>query len=493
MSSNFNSKVLHATKWSSITEIIAKLFSPISTIILARLLAPDAFGAIATITVVIAFAELFTDAGFQKYLVQYNFDTEENLILNTNVAFLTNLVLSFLLSGIIIVFRDWIAAELGNVNLGAAIGITSVCIPLGAISSIQMALFKRDFNFKTLFPVRLVSLVVPLLVTIPFAIVLKNYWALIVGTIALKLVNAIYLTLKSKWKPRLFYSFKLLKQMLSFTSWTLVEYVSIWLSSYAGILIVGRKLDDHYLGLYQTSITTVNQILTIASMSIIPVLFSTLSRLQSNETEFKKMFLFFQSAVSLIVIPLGVGIFAYREFVTLLLLGHQWHEANGFIGLLGLFYAFTIVYSHLCSEVYRAKGKPIISLLIQLVFLLFFIPSIAIAVNYGFKALYITHSVSNLVMIIGSSVLMFFFFRISLVNMLRGTAVKIIAAILMLFLALLLRQVSTSYYWNTVSIVACILFYFGVLLSIKAERDFLLKLLVHFKKLFPWQTLKPIP
>jgi O-antigen/teichoic acid export membrane protein len=188
------------------------------------------------------------------------------------------------------------------------------------------------------------------------------------------------------------------------------------------------------------------------------------------------MFLSFQSIVALIVIPLGVGIFAYRRFLTFLFLGGQWEEAAGFIGLSGLIIAFAVVYSHLCSEVFRAKGKPKLSLLLQFVFLLFFIPSIALAVNYGFKTLYIVHSLSQLVLIAVSLILMSWYFKIGIFDMVKGTAPKIIVAGLMFLLSLLLRQISASFYWDIFSIVICISFYFGILLCLKSERDSLLKL-----------------
>lgn len=44
--SDFQNKVIHATKWSTITEIAAKLVSPITNMILARILLPEAFGGI---------------------------------------------------------------------------------------------------------------------------------------------------------------------------------------------------------------------------------------------------------------------------------------------------------------------------------------------------------------------------------------------------------------------------------------------------------------
>ena len=52
---DYGKKIGQATKWSSITEIMVKLVSPIVNMVLARLLAPEAFGLVATITMVISF------------------------------------------------------------------------------------------------------------------------------------------------------------------------------------------------------------------------------------------------------------------------------------------------------------------------------------------------------------------------------------------------------------------------------------------------------
>ena len=105
----------------------------------------------------------------------------------------------------------------GNSGLGHVLSISCVSIPpLAAFSSIQMALYRRDLDFKTLFKVKLVGICIPLLVTIPLAFVLKSYWALVLGAIVTNLLNAILLTVYSKWKPRLFYSFSKLKEMFSF-------------------------------------------------------------------------------------------------------------------------------------------------------------------------------------------------------------------------------------------------------------------------------------
>lgn len=78
-----NRKIITATKWSTIAEIGAKLIGPVSLIILARLLTPEAFGVVTTVTLVISFVEIFTDRGFQKYIIPHEFvnqkDQEESI------------------------------------------------------------------------------------------------------------------------------------------------------------------------------------------------------------------------------------------------------------------------------------------------------------------------------------------------------------------------------------------------------------------------------
>ena len=270
---NLNKQIASATKWSAITEIVAKLITPMSSMVLARLLTPEAFGVVATLTMIITFAEIFTDAGFQKYLIQHEFKDNEDRIHSTNVAFWSNLCLSLLIWIVIGLFCEPLATLVGNPGLGHVLTIACVSIPLAAFSSIQMALYKRDFDFKTLFKVRIVGICIPLFVTIPLAFWLKTYWALVIGTIVGNLANAILLTYYSKWKPSIYYSFQKLREMFSFTIWSMFESISIWLTAYIDIFIVGVYLNEYYLGLYKTSTTIVGQITALITAATTPILF----------------------------------------------------------------------------------------------------------------------------------------------------------------------------------------------------------------------------
>ena len=467
--SELNTKIVKATKWSSITEVVAILITPITSKVLARLLTLAAFRVVAPLTMVITFAEIFTDAGFQKYLIQHEFVDDIDKDQSTNVAFWSNLIMSLFIWLVIGIFDDPLAAMVGNPGLGHVLTIACVSIPLAAFSSIQMALYKRDLDFKTLFKVRIVGICIPLLVTVPLAFYLRSYWALVIGTIATNCANAVLLTVYSKWKPRFFYSFAMLKEMFSFSAWSVVEAISIWLTGYVDVFIIGVYLNEYYLGLYKTSITIVGQIMGLITAATAPILFSSLSRLQDDEENFKRMFFKFQRIVGMIVIPIGAGIYCFSD-VLALVLGKQWLPASQFIGLWGMTSAITIVLSYYCSEVYRAKGRPRLSVLSQVLHLVALFPAVLIAAKYGFEVLYTARALIRFEGVLVNLLIMQFIIHISPWRMLMNIKYPLLASIVMSLVALSIRYIYPSIVWQFFAILICIIVYFAILLIIASER-----------------------
>ncbi|BDH61229.1 lipopolysaccharide biosynthesis protein [Lysinibacillus sp. PLM2] len=483
ISVELNKKVRHGTKWSFIAEVSSKLMIPITTMVLARILTPEMFGIVTTIVMIISFAEMIADSGFQKFLVQREFFTIEEKEECTNVAFWTNLFIAFTMWGLIVIFSEQLASLVGNPGFGHVISIAGISLPLTAFSSIQMALLKRDFDFKSIFYVRLIGDFIPIFITIPLAFIFNNYWALIIGTIATNISNVIIFTIRSKWKPKLLYDFKVLKKMFSFSSWSLVEEITIWSTLYIGTFLVSSFLSLYYLGIYRNSMGIVNQIMAIIAGATMPIVFSTLSRLQDQPGKIIYVFLKFQRLVAIFVLPLGVGIFMYRDILTYLLLGNQWNEASEFIGLWGLMSSLTIVFGYLSSELYRALGKPKLSVLAQVLYLLFLIPVLIITSQISFSALYIARSLLIVVSIFIDMFFVWFAIKINPIKLLSNVFPLIISSCLMGLFAFGLRQLSQNIYLVIVSIVLCIIFYFSIIMIFKNIRHELIKVIKPFLKL----------
>lgn len=473
-----NKKIGQATRWSAVTEVCAKLVAPISSMILARLLTPEAFGVVATFNVIISFTDMFTDAGFQKYLVQHEFSSDTDREESTTVAFWTNLIISLVLWGIIILFRHPLAAMVGNPDKGNVLAIACIVLPMTSFSSIQMAVLKRDFDFRSLFFARIIGVCIPIFITVPSAFWLRSYWALIIGTIARHISDAVVLTIRSPWKPRIFYSVRKLREMISFSLWTLMEQIAIWLTSYIGTFIVGVYLTSHYVGLYKTAMATVTQFTTLITSATTPVLFSALSRLQDEKQRFEETFLHFQRMVSLLIVPMCLCIFMYRDLVTKILLGEQWMEASMFIGLWGLTSGLGILLNNYCSEAYRALGKPKISLAVQVLHLLFLVPALLLAAKEGFVPLYWTRSMIRFQLYITQLIVLYVVTRISVLKIAKNIAPAILAGCAALVAAIALQRAGSSILWDTISIGICGVIYIGTLLLIPSVRKELFLLIV---------------
>lgn len=470
-------KVANATKWSVLAEVTAKIATPIVNIILARLLTPDAYGVVASITIITSFADIFTDAGFQKYVIQHEYSSNAELDDNSNVAFTSNFTLSVFIYILIFLFKNKLAVAVGNPDAANGLAVAALSVLCTSFSSIVIARFRRDLEFKPLFVVRLSSALVPLFVTVPLAIILRSYWAIVLGTFIQQLFIAIAVTVLSKYKPKFYFSQDIFFKMASFSAWNLCESLSIWFAGQANIFIVARVLTSYYLGLYRTGMTTINSYMALFTSAITPVLFSSLSRCQSDNKQFESLFNRFQRLLSIIVIPMGFGVWMYRKLAVQILLGSTWVEVTDFMGLWALMSALTIVLSNMACEVYRSKGEPKVSFALQVFYLLYYIPVIYFSAQKGFDFLCIASCLVRLPPIIFDLMTLQIRYKFKLRQIMHNILYPILASVLMCLLASVLQKMRASIVWDFISIGICIFFYGMIILLNKTYRKEICSLL----------------
>lgn len=389
-------KVRTATKWTLITEFLAKIISPVTGMALARLLTPEAFGVMAAIMVVTSFAEMFADAGFQKYFVQHEFYDEEEKRKCFGTAITTSCLIALMIWLLIICFADEIAVLLGAVEVADGIKVAGLGLVLTSYNGMQSAIFKRDFQFKLLFKLRMVAVIIPLLVTIPLAYYGLGFWALVWGMLAQQggtcLVQARYtnMSLLQGIDGNCLFS------MLSFSLWTLFESITIWFSTYGGFFWVGVLLSSYYLGLFRGVLTLTGAAFGLITGAIVPVLFTALSRLQNNMVEFRNLFYGIQSKAALVLMPIGVLLMVFADIAVSILLGEQWHDGDFFFGAWSLTAAFSILINSLASEAIRAKGMPRLSAFSQVLHFPVMWGALWYGAKFGFDAVALGMCASSL-------------------------------------------------------------------------------------------------
>jgi PST family polysaccharide transporter len=217
--------------------------------------------------------------------------------------------------------------------------------------------------------------------------------------------------------------------------------------------------------------------MSLITASTVPVLFSALSRLQNEPEKFNSMYFTVQRFVSVLVFPLGVGIYLYSDLATQIFLGSKWGEASNVIGVWALTSAIMIVMGYFNSEVFRAKGRPKLSFLSQVLHLVVLVPVCIISSNYGFWPLVYSRAWIRIQGLLVGMAIMKWCIKFPIEKVFMNVMPTFISSLLMGILGYLLRQISTSVIWSIISIFICCIFYFCVLSLFPGMKDELTKLL----------------
>ena len=369
--------------WSAVGEISAKLISPIATIILARILTPSDFGILAICNMVLFFLDIIVDAGFSKYLIQREFKNQKELNQFTNVAFIATLATAIILWIIILIFKEPIAAFLGNPEYSCVIVVTSSQMILVAYICPMLALLRRDFQYKKLCLFRIIPAFAPLMVAVPLAYYTKSYWSLIIGSYIMYIMQTFIITRLCIWRPSLYWSFDKLKEMFGFSFWSLFEGLAHWLIFWIDTFILTRHFSSYYVGLYKNSSSIIMSLFLMVATTVVPVLFSTLSRIKNTSESFI-LILSIERLILYLLLPACCVIWYNKDLITLILLGNQWGQASIIIGLWAIIMTVSISIYSFPAEAFKAIGEPKFLFLYQCCYLIFLIPICQITSLYGF-------------------------------------------------------------------------------------------------------------
>ena len=236
--------------------------------------------------------------------------------------------------------------------------------------------------------------------------------------------------------------------MFSYSAWSLAEAFSIWLTAWVDTFIISRFLDAYYLGIYKMPMAIVTTVMAMATASLAPVLFAALSRVQNNQQAFSNTFFTFQRYMALFLVPLGVGLFVFQDFVVQLLLGPQWKLAGIVLGSWALSSAIMTVTANLISEIFRAKGMPNLSFWTQILHLVVLIPVIYICIQYDFSTFVYARSLVRMEMLAASMLLLALFVNMSAFRIISNISVYLITASIVGLIAYSILHLYDAVWWT---------------------------------------------
>ncbi|MBN1890306.1 MAG: lipopolysaccharide biosynthesis protein [Thermoflexales bacterium] len=364
-----NKKSVGAVKWVYLQTAFPKLLRPLTTVILARLLAPSVYGLVAIASTTIALLDILRDMGMSRALIQSD-ENEDHVF---NIVFWSNLVFGLVLYGMLLVSAPWIAGFFHQPSAVPVLRVLGFQLIVASLGAVHRNILVRRIEFDKLFVVDLLPNLIPLFVTIPLAYIGWGVWSLVVGSLAASIVQTALLWWRTSWRPKFQYDFGLGRQLLVFGFLCALEALMGWFYVYGDNAIVGHYLDVSDLGLYTVSYNLVVMILGTLLAPVSSITFPAFSRLQHNMPELRDRLLDLVRISALISLPIGVGIALIARPATSLIYGGKWIGLDVPLSILAIQQGLSWVVAA-NPEVYKAVGRADIMPKFQALKLLYTIP-----------------------------------------------------------------------------------------------------------------------
>ena len=323
----------------------------VSTIVLARLLSPSDFGLVTMATSIVAATELLSSFGFDLALIhrvdadRRHFDTAWTL--NGLTAACSAALLLALASPAAVFYRE--PRLRGVVEVLAAALLVEGFQNIGLVAFRKRLDFRRDFAF--LFGKRLIMFAV----TVPLAILLRNYWALVIGILAGRTSATVLSYVVQSYRPRL--SLAAARELLGFSRWLLLNNL-IWVLRFRSTdFVIGRLVGSQALGLYSTAYEISNLPTSELVAPLNRAIFPGYAKLASNTADLRREFLSVVSVIATCAFPISAGMVVTAALLVPVLLGHAWIETVPLIHLL-VVYGLLVALQANTSSVYLALGRP---------------------------------------------------------------------------------------------------------------------------------------
>lgn len=404
----------HALKWSFLSELAAKAIQPVVFIVLARLLTPEDFGVMTAAMMVIAFSQIFWEAGMGKALIQRQTYIEEA----ANAAFMINIGLGILIAGLVYLLAKPIAQTFfQDDRVTAVLQVMTLQVLLGAFGSVQTALLQKEMGFKKLFWVRFATVSLPGLASIPLAWNGWGYWALVAGTLAGQFVQVLMLWRMSHWRPGFTRDSVVTKEIAKFGAWVGATGLLTWFYAWADSMVVGHYLGSHDLGLFNTGGKLPAIVYTMIFGPILPVLYSQLSRIGSEQERMQILAELAIASLMLIAVPIAITLFVFSHHIELVVFGDKWSGLGIVLASMAIMHGYSWIVG-MNGEFYRALGRPSYETIVTAVTLLVYLGVYLWVINKGLE----TFVVARAALALGALLLHLIILKIILgVNILSAT------------------------------------------------------------------------
>ncbi|HET7085358.1 MAG TPA: oligosaccharide flippase family protein [Rhizomicrobium sp.] len=353
-----------------------RLVGIVSTLVLVRLLSPSDFGLFGLVTGASTILDTLSQLGLQYALLRMPAPTKAHLDTAWTLGILRAALFALMLSASAPVLANFVHDQ-RLVEIVFALG---AIIFLQGFENIALVDYQREFRYDRLFFYQLAGKLSGFVIGLVAAFLLRNYWALVLGTAAQRILVLPLGYIMRPYKPRL--DLSEWKLFFHFSKWLMVIN-TLWVVDQSMIMFVlGRIVGASGIGLYQIA----NQVGSLPASEIAAPIrdpaAAGFARVCRSPDLLRQSYLETLGLLVVVIMPLSVGIAIMAQPVTQVFLGAKWTAATPLVSYCAFFALFDSI-AHTPGALYVILDRQKVLSVVLASTLVIRVPLVVIAAHMG--------------------------------------------------------------------------------------------------------------
>jgi len=391
-------KTITGVLWNFTEQFSRRGLEIIITLLLARFLAPEAYGHMAMMVVFLALAGTIMNSGLREALIRKKLVKQ----IDYNTAFYSNLFLGILSYFLLFVSAPAIADFYEEPELVVLIRVAGLSILINAFQVVQIADLTRALNFRTQLLTTVPATIISGVSAVFLAYAGWGVWALIAQILLSAFFITMFLWWSNAWRPTWTYSRNSLREMMGFGSYLFLENIFSIISKNLYIVVIAKLFGSGIAGYYFFA-TKIKELVTIQLISSIQkVTYSALANYQDDNRALKSGYRKVIGVATFIIFPVLTIIAALAEPLFKTFLPDRWLPAVPYLQLVllsGIFFPL----NNINLNILLVKGRSDLVLFIGFLKKIMLIGILLVSYRYGIYGILIGQIIGSVLNYIPNS------------------------------------------------------------------------------------------
>jgi len=313
-------KIARGFLWKILGKVLQYAVTFLTTVALARLLAPKDFGTIVIAMIFIQFLRLIKSAGVTGVIIQRH-DINDVWL---STSFFVSIFVGAIFSLSVLFISPLIAEFFNDSSLVGVLHILSFVFIVESTALVHQVILQRKMSFKKVVFLELVGTFAYGVAAIVLAVLGYGVYSFAWGVLAASFVASLFSWIIVPWRPGLHFDTGKLKVFLNWGVNITAAKIALYIRRNVDRFIIGRYLGPISLGYYSLASKISSFFHSNTFVVIFEVMFPAVSKAGNNNDIVRKYYLRIIMYLALFGFPFYLGLFILSKQFILFVYGPKW-------------------------------------------------------------------------------------------------------------------------------------------------------------------------